>query len=56
MKSPAAQRKANEFKRRREAGQYFLQKWIPGAARAEIEAAIEAILQRHPAEAKDPGE
>lgn len=44
MKSPEALRKAAERTRRREAGEYHLQRWIPGAARAEIEAAIDEIL------------
>jgi hypothetical protein len=55
-KSPEAIRKAEERKRRREAGEFHLQRWIPGAARAEIEAAIDGILERHAAtiESRDP--
>jgi len=47
MRSAAAIRKADERERHRAAGDYYLQRWIPGAARAEIEAAIERILQEH---------
>jgi hypothetical protein len=55
-KSPEAIRKAEERERRRAAGEYHLQRWIPGATRAEIEAAIERILQRHATtvESRDP--
>lgn len=54
-KSPASIRKAQERERRRAAGEYHLQRWIPGETRDEIEAAIERILQHHatPPESRD---
>jgi hypothetical protein len=51
MKPPGI-RKAEERQRRSDAGEIYLQRWIPEILRGEINAAIDAILQRHAAEAK----
>lgn len=45
MKSPDAIRKAQERDRRKAAGEHYLQKWIPKACLAQIEDAIDRILQ-----------